>query len=197
MPTVLFTQEHEGFDSVSVAHDKGGELVGNHLLDIGYDRFAFIGGEDNPKFSGFRRALRTRGLDIPTENILPTESWGGDVARSSYEVGIKFFGRRGERPPANAVFSVNDIAAFGMLHALQELGLRVPDDVALVGFDNTFISLGTRPTLTTVAQPMEEIGRTMVELLLSRIGVDEKKEPAQLRLNPRLIVRQSTRGLDV
>jgi LacI family transcriptional regulator len=194
--TVLFAQEHEGFNSVCVDHEKGGELAAKHLLDLGYDRFAFVGSPDDLKLPGFVRALQAHNLDLPPQNILQVGIWGEEVAHKAHELGLRFFKSRGELP-ATAVFAKNDIAAFGILQALQELNLRVPDDVALVGFDNTFISRGTRPSLTSVAQPMEEIGRSTLELLLSRVEEKEKSKPLQLRLKPRLVVRQSTRGFEI
>ena len=196
MPAVLFAQEHEGFNSVCLAHEKGGELAANHLLDLGYDRFAFVGSTDDLKLPGFVRALRAHNLDLPPQNILQAGIWGEEVAHKAYELGLRFFKDRGKLP-ANAMFAKNDMAAFGILQALQELNLKVPDDVALVGFDNTFISRGTRPSLTSVAQPIEEIGRSTLELLLSRTEEKEKSKPIQLRLEPRLVVRQSTRGFEI
>ena len=195
LPTVLFTQEHEGFDSVAVAHDKGGELVARHLLDLGYEHCAWVGVPDDQKFDGFQHVLHSRGLEVPRENQLYVGFFEEEMAHKAYEISLKFFKRR--KRAANCVFTTNDIAAFGVLRALQELNIRVPEDVAIVGFDNTFISRETRPSLTTVAQPIAEIGRTTFELLLSRIQQEPPKEPARLRLQPRLIVRQSTRGFDV
>jgi DNA-binding LacI/PurR family transcriptional regulator len=94
-------------------------------------------------------------------------------------------------------FSVyNDLGAFVVSHILQELGYRIPEDIAVAGFDNTFLALEMRPTLTSVAQPITEIGRLAIEMLLERItGKNTSTESAQIVLEPYLIVRESTRKI--
>lgn len=88
------------------------------------------------------------------------------------------------------MFCCNDIQAIGALKAAKELGLRVPEDVSIIGFDNTILASVTSPPLTTVAQPIEELGHRAVDLLIEELK-DERKEPQKIVLKPELVIRDS------
>lgn len=88
------------------------------------------------------------------------------------------------------MFCCNDIQAIGALQAAKELGLRVPEDVSIIGFDNTILASVTSPPLTTVAQPIEELGHRAVDLLIEELK-DEQKEPQKIVLKPELVIRES------
>ncbi|MNW67176.1 HTH-type transcriptional regulator DegA [compost metagenome] len=88
------------------------------------------------------------------------------------------------------MFCCNDIQAIGALQAAKELGLRVPEDVSIIGFDNTILASVTSPPLTTVAQPIEELGHRAVDLLIEELK-DERKEPQKIVLKPELVIRDS------
>lgn len=88
------------------------------------------------------------------------------------------------------MFCCNDIQAIGALQAAKELGLRVPEDVSIIGFDNTILASVTSPPLTTVAQPIEELGHRAVDLLIEELK-DKRKEPQKIVLKPELVIRES------
>ena len=91
-----------------------------------------------------------------------------------------------------AVFCFNDIAAIGAIRALKDAGLSVPGDVSVVGFDDILSAAYATPSLTTVRQPLTEMGKRGAEVLLERIADKEKKFPAEIVMMPELVVREST-----
>ena len=151
--------------SVAVDDRSMGRIVAEELLDCGHRRIAIFG--SNPvagdslamRFQGFCDAFTDRGLSY--DNSLYRET------RFSFEAGYElarvFFT---ERPDATALFAMSDTVAVGAIRALRDLGKSVPDDVSVVGFDGVDISRFTVPRLTTVEQPVNEIARRSVNLLL-------------------------------
>ncbi len=95
--------------------------------------------------------------------------------------------------PPTAVFAIHDLVALECLQAATDRGLRVPDDIAIAGFDNWRASLTTKPPLTTVHPPLSEIGRRATEILVTKVA-DPQQPPARVTLPVELVVRQSTRG---
>lgn len=192
-PVVSITQEIQGMDSVLVSMQDGGRIVADHLVRLGHDRIAFLGSEEDPKLAGLVSQLGKHGITLAPEAILSESPWEKTVPSDSYTITKAFFGSKASRG-ITALFAFNDYAAIGALHALQDLGIKVPEDVALVGFDNTYLSRQMRPTLTSVSQPTEEIGRLALDTLLDRMDRDgdEIVEPRTVSLQPRLIVREST-----
>src|SRR4051794_40523870 len=169
----------------------GGALAGRHLLDLGHRRIAFIGDalEDPFGFTssrdrelGLRDELATAGVDIPRE-------WVGHGAHGRYEA--RALARRlltSERPPT-AIFAASDTQALGVVAAARELGLHVPEDLSVIGYDD--IEAADYVGLTTVSQRLFESGRQGAELLLSEIG--RRSDPAPVvQLAPQLVVRATT-----
>jgi len=93
-------------------------------------------------------------------------------------------------PPPTGVFVCNDMMAVGALRAIADRGLRAPDDVAVVGFDDIELASYTRPSLTTVTQPVREMGELATRLLIGRVNGDSRS-PQQYRLQTRLVIRES------
>jgi DNA-binding LacI/PurR family transcriptional regulator len=91
-----------------------------------------------------------------------------------------------------ALFAFNDIAAFGAIRALYEAGLRVPDDVSVIGFDDVLSAPFGIPSLTTVRQPLREMGKTGAETLLNRIHHPKAHHPQRVIVQPELVIREST-----
>ena len=142
-----------------------GRLVAEELLSLGHTRIAVFG--SNPvagdslamRFQGFCEAFSDRGLSY--DRTLYRESrFSFD---SGYETAHRFFA---DRTDATALFAMSDTVAVGAIRALKDLGLSVPGDISVVGFDGIDISRFTLPRLTTVEQPVEEIARHSVDLLL-------------------------------
>jgi DNA-binding LacI/PurR family transcriptional regulator len=168
----------------------GGYLATRHLIELGHRGIAHLtdvaayARRPAERTSGYRRALLDAGLPIRSDWVLagPTTLAGGDATVRA------LLHREGTRP--TAVFAFNDQMAIGALHALRTHGLRVPEDMAVVGFDGIALGAFTTPELTTVEQPRAEVGRRAVELVLE--GLDGASSgPDQVTLPVRLVVRES------
>jgi DNA-binding LacI/PurR family transcriptional regulator len=182
---------------VQVNDEGGARAAAEHLLALGHRRILITGieppeaGEINDidsvtarRLRGYQAAFAARDLDLDPESVI--------VAPATIEGGISAMRRAWEDGLApTAVLAMSDAMAIGVLRAARELGLRVPEDVSVVGFDDIDISQHTNPPLTTVHQPIRQKGESAVRLLLS---VVERRDPTpeQLRLETRLVIRGST-----
>jgi len=175
--------------SVSAAHTSGADQAMRHLLTLGHRRIAIITGprgwvatEDRRR--GYHAALAAAG-------ILPD---AGLEVEANFEIGG---GRSAARRlldlanPPTAIFAFNDNLAIGAIQAARANGLRVPEDVSIVGFDDVELATIVSPTLTTVRQPLAEMGRTAVSLLM-RLLERQRFETLHVELGTRLVVREST-----
>ncbi|MHA4836356.1 LacI family DNA-binding transcriptional regulator [Sphingopyxis sp. MSC1_008] len=165
-----------------------GEQAGAHLVEIGRRRIAFLGDasdhapEFQDRYDGLCRAMRAAGVEPDPalqRDAVSSEDSGYAAAKSLIESGQNF----------DAVFAASDLIAIGAMRALAEAGLRLPQDVAIIGFDDIPAASLTSPTLTTLMQDMKGAGTLLVDALLARI--DDR--PVEQRILPaRLIKRQST-----
>lgn len=172
------------------ATDRAGACEAVHYLAaLGHRRIGFIGGGRKPylaqeRLAGFREGLAAAGLRAD-----PTVVVQGDFTR---EAGYACALRLLRRPdPPTAIFAASDPMALGVLQAAHELGLRLPEALSVVGFDDT-LAAGTSPPLTTVARDYKEMGRTAMRLLADQLGDRRGGGPAQVDVPTRLVVRQST-----
>jgi len=171
-------------------NEAGGYLATRHLLDLGHHRIAHIvGRRDHPdaeeRLAGYRRALQEAGLPIDERLILE-----GDYTEASGVLALNRLLHSGA--PFTAIFAANDQTAYGVRLALYRLNIRVPDDVSLVGFDDLPGSLYTTPPLTTVRQPLFEVGRMAAQAMLQLL----EGKPVELSAPPlQLVVRETTRRL--
>lgn len=177
-------------DSVTAANRVGGRLVAQHLLTLGHQRIGWIGRPEylvhvQDRFIGFRETLAEQGVIVPDELCVR----GG----FSLEDGLRAARRllSGPNPPT-AIFAYNDIMAIGALRAAREMGLHVPDDVAIVGFDNIPQASFVTPQLTTVDHPKYHIGELATQLLIGRLRGEIEGDPQQHVLDVRLVVRESS-----
>jgi DNA-binding LacI/PurR family transcriptional regulator len=174
--------------SVGVDEVFAGECATQHLLDLGHARIGYVAGPDfylptQEKAAGRERALRAAGLDP-----------GGLVAHADFSVeGGRTASRAllalGERP--TGVICSSDLMAIGVLQEAAATGLRVPEDLSIVGFDGIEAAAWTSPALTTMEQPIEEIAETAVNALMTLIAAPGKPLP-DYSFRPRLRVREST-----
>jgi DNA-binding LacI/PurR family transcriptional regulator len=171
---------------VDIEQGVGAQLAAEHLHARGCRRLATITGPlDMPaaqdRLTGFRGTLASHGIDdVPYVE--------GDFTRAGgEEAGRDLLSRH---PDIDGLFVANDLMAEGVLQALQDLGRRVPDDVAVVGFDDSSAALACRPQLTTIRQPVEEMAAEMVRLLLAHIR-EPGRLPRSVIFQPTLVVRQS------
>lgn len=193
LPVVMIAgpREIDHLDHIVVANADGERELARHLIeDHGLRRLSFVGGEvESPdaeaRFLGFRQACRDAGLPVPDAPDLRAEMMTqAEGARAAEEL----LDRDGERP--QGVLFANDQMAVGALRALERRGVRVPEDIAVTGFDGIPLSRIVRPPLTTVRQPIRQLGEQAVELLVQRLG-DSGSEPVSLMLPVSLIRRAS------
>jgi len=193
-PFVLVSYIEDGdVDYVGVDHEMGGYIAGEHLIKIGYERIGYIHGEkgnvlSEVRFRGFKRALKEYGKTIDEKCIfyLPYKGEQNDF-KSGYEIGLRFPDLEC-RP--QAVFFYNDLTALGFKKAVREKGMVIPDDIAIVGFDDIEMSSQYAVSLTTVRQPTFEIGKKAFEILLKKLNGDKKSY--RYLFEPKLIVRKSS-----
>ncbi|WP_228486658.1 LacI family DNA-binding transcriptional regulator [Paludibaculum fermentans] len=190
VPIVLLNNQHpsEFMHSVMIENLAASRQATQHLIDLGHRRIAYIGDRfgcqsDTERFSGYQSALEAAGLPILTEytGYGNGSADGGDSAMSEL-LTLPL--------PPTAVFCYNDMTAFGAMRAAAARGLRIPTDLSIVGFDDLFFAQFAAPPLTTVRQPMRDMGRLAVESLLHLLAGTPTE--ANLKMPGELIVRQST-----
>lgn len=189
-PTVLIGENPEWDDlhSIDIDNVKGGYKAGAHLCELGYQEIGVILGnpqlkETDDRRQGLAAALEESGCTVPEKYI----GIGEYSQESGYEI-VTRWTDAGRLP--NALFCASDTIAMGALLALHESDYRVPDDVAVVGFDGLPSSQYTIPPLTTVRQPVYEKGQEAVNILIDEIE-NPGSTPTHRELEPELIVRAS------
>jgi DNA-binding LacI/PurR family transcriptional regulator len=191
-PVVLVDERLPGFDLPSVVSQnrRGAKEIASHVTSLGHERLAVIGGPAelwtaDQRLSGYREAIAAAGIDPDTVPILEGDyriSSGEKLAAELLDRPVK------ERP--TALICANDLMAIGVLSYCRRVGLRVPDDVSVVGFDDLpFASLLT-PGLTTVRQPAREMGIAATKLLLGMVDGEEATSPPPAAVT--LMIREST-----
>lgn len=180
-------------DFVMTDHFAGAIRGVRYLLDLGHERVGFATWI-SPAVSmehrnvGYTQALRERGITPDPALVCYVEGYPTIDLKP-----MKALLQQPNRP--TAVFAANDQIAIALYRAAASIGLRVPDDLAVVGFDNLDLAEQLDPTLTTVAQPFLEIGRAAAEILLKRIGGE--RGAFQITLSPRLVERESALSLEM
>ncbi|MGP3776219.1 LacI family DNA-binding transcriptional regulator [Streptomyces sp. SDT5-1] len=175
--------------SVGAANWAGGKAATEHLLDLGHRRIAYLGGPETiecnqARLHGYLAALTSYGVEADTELVLH--------GRFHAEHGAEGLAAllSGPRPPT-AVFAGNDAIAVGVLREARRRGIRVPEDLSLVGFDGTALARDSVPALTSVAQPLQEMGRAALRAVL-RQSRGEQPDTHRVELATRLVVRETT-----
>jgi LacI family transcriptional regulator, repressor for deo operon, udp, cdd, tsx, nupC, and nupG len=189
-PVVLACEYLEGstIPTVSIDNISSARKATEHLIHLGHRRIGFISGPLNvilsrDRLKGFRQAMAQHGISV--ESYLIQE---GDFSfESGYNMMMKFLAL--DQPPT-AVFAANDEMAIGAIKAIKSKGLRVPDDISIVGFDDIQFASIYEPALTTISQPMFEIGKKAMELLIKLINKD-KLEKSQYILEDQLVIRET------
>ena len=193
-PTVCLDRCPEGWtgDAVVVANEQGAYRATKYLVQSGHRHIAVITGpallsNAVQRLNGFKRALREAHLPLSAEFIQEAEF----NTRSGFRAAKRLL-RMLPRP--TAIFACNDLMALGVLHAVHELGLRCPEEVSLVGFDNLEFCEYTSPALSSVFQPDYQLGATAAGLLLDRInGLQDKSK--RVMLETELKIRNSVMAM--
>lgn len=202
IPLVLLGERIFGgpTDHVTMHNVSSARAAVDHLLGLGRTRIALIGAPSDPaeevssatlRLEGYLQALKAAGISEVPELIRPAAPWhretGASAARRLVEDGVEFDG----------IFALNDTLGLGVLRALGEFGVRVPEEVAVIGFDDIDESRFSVPSLSSVDPGRDEIAEIAVELLLERIGEkDERRPPRLVKPDFRIVARESTGGVD-
>jgi len=181
--------EDSTIDMVTVNTEEGAYGAVRHLIRLGHQRIGFLAGPISKGMSrgrlrGYRKALTEHGLKIDGDLIVE-----GDLRQESGYRQMKQL--LGIKNPPTGIFAINDMVAIGAVKAIEEKELQIPEDIAVVGFDDIPLASIIKPSLTTVAQPKYEMGRMATEVLINKIekGI---QEPQRIRLKTKLVVREST-----
>jgi DNA-binding LacI/PurR family transcriptional regulator len=190
VPIVLINNQRRGefIHSVMIANVEASRQATQHLISLGHRRVAYLGDQfgyqsDTERFSGYRRALEEAALPFLPELVVH-----GD---GTPEGGLKAMHLLLSLPQSpTAVFCYNDMTALGALRCIREGGLRVPEDISVIGFDDLFFASYTQPPLTTVRQPRRRMGLLAMEILLKLMS--EQGSTDTIEVPAELILREST-----
>lgn len=193
-------REAEGVSFVDGDNVGGARAAVEHLIALGHRRIACVTGaaglvSTRHRLEGYRQAMAAAGLPVDERWIVDGESTKAGGRRAMENLLAMGLGRDAEAP--TAVFAANDVMAIGALLAAREAGLRVPDDVSIAGFDGIPMAEVVDPPLTTVQQPIYELGRKLADVILTLLEAERRKEaPVLQEIVPcRLVVRGSTAPL--
>ncbi|MXY77239.1 MAG: LacI family transcriptional regulator [Acidimicrobiia bacterium] len=192
VPTVLIDREAPStgrFDTVLIDNHGGARSAVEHLLSNGHERIATIAGtvDSTPgrfRLEGYRAALDAHSIELPPEFVQP----GGFKEHGGYQSMLRLLALP---DPPTAVFVANNTMTIGALRAIKDIGVRIPDDLSVVGFDDHPFSEILDPPLTVIDRPMEEQGALAMRMLLSRMRNDSSRESRRVVLDVRLIERAS------
>jgi len=184
--------EGDDIPFVGSDHELGGFMATDYLLKMGYQRIGYINGEKgnevgNLRLQGYQRALKKYHRQVDDRLLFRLRLRGEwHDYQSGFEIGKQF---KNLKVQPDAMFVYNDLAALGFEYAILEQGLRVPEDVAIIGFDDIESGQYAATPLTTIQQPTEIIGRQAMEVLVKQI--EGKKVSLRRILKPKLIIRNS------
>jgi DNA-binding LacI/PurR family transcriptional regulator len=194
LPTVAIPGHRrvEGVTNIVLDHRKGAWLALKHLVDLGHKEIALMKGSDispdsEDRWKAIRQVAEELGIRIQADLIVQLE--GDDATpQLGYPFAEELLARK---RPFTALFAYNDISAIGSIRAFQDAGLRVPEEVSVVGFDDIKIAVHNNPSLTTVRQPLQRMGEIAARTLLNRIE-EHEDWVAEIAIEPELVVRNST-----
>ena len=183
----------KGNTNIMLDHDRAALLALKHLYDLGHRRIAFMKGQrqasdSDSRWEGILAMARRVGLAIYPELCvyLEANSWSPELG---YPIIRDLLARTRD---FTAIFCFNDIAAIGAIRAIADAGLRCPDDISVIGFDDISSAAYHTPRLTTVRQPLRRMGEMAVQTLLKRIESPNEAYPEVILFEPELMVREST-----
>lgn len=182
-----------GLTNIVLDHDHATRLALEHLYDLGHRRIAFMKGQAFSLDAEFRwqsicTIAQRLGITIVPELCIYLEknSWSPELGYPPVRELLK------RTRDFTAIFCFNDTAAIGAIRAIEDAGLSCPRDISVIGFDDILVAAYTNPRLTTVRQPLYEMGRTAAETLIKRIQSPEQPSSEDVWFTPELVVREST-----
>lgn len=190
VPTVLIEYPHPELNSVEIDDVEGGRLAAQYLLKKGHQRIAFLGDTDLPEYAihpvslrlmGFRQALDEAKITLP-EQLIRLAPYTQEQTRHVADELLNL------PEPPTAIFAATDFQALGVLKAARQLGVRVPQDLAVIGFDD--LDMAEYADLTTICQHLDESGRIAIEILLSHIA--DPLRPSQHVHIPLSVIERAT-----
>jgi DNA-binding LacI/PurR family transcriptional regulator len=196
VPVVLLNNHSEQSGrylyTVTVDNQHGAHLATQHLIGLGHRRIAYIAGHANhssntARMEGYRQALSEAGISFAPDLIAP-----GDGKMDAGMRALPALMNLSERP--TALFCYNDMTAIGVLRAARQLGLVIPHDLSIVGFDDIVFASFVTPPLTTIAQPQFDMGQQAMRMLLTRIRQSSDAPVSDVVIKGKLLVRESTRA---
>jgi LacI family transcriptional regulator len=166
----------------------GGALAVRHLISLGHKRIAYINGPEGwhnsqKRFAGYKSELEAHQIELEPQLLQP----GDWEFEGGYQAAQQLLSLSN---PPTAIFAANDLMALGAVHAAQDRGLRIPQDIAVVGYDNRDFTKIVRPKLTTVSMPVYEMGWAAAELLLQQIQNYQRDED-EIKINGKIIIRDT------
>jgi LacI family transcriptional regulator len=192
LPFVLLARQFDDLDADYVVPDnvRGGFLATEHLISLGHERIALVNAplcisSAKNRLKGYKKALTQYGIDID-ESLITSQAL---TAKAGYRA-VEPMLRRRDRP--TAVFTYSDFVAFGVMKAIRGLGLRIPEDIAVVGFDDIEFSTCLEVPLTTIRSPKEELGRKAIMVLNQKLTGGGSDDDRKVTMGVSLIVRRST-----
>lgn len=191
-PYVLVDQYEPQSAVVDTTNWQGAYDATRYLIELGHRRIGFVTGIMDltsavERLEGFKAALRDSNLPYQPELVIE----GDFFYQGGYQAAKKLIPKR-----PTAIFASNDLSAFGIMDAIREAGLEIPDDISIIGFDDIPQASMIHPKLTTIRQPLDQIGRVAVQLLLEQLQHPERA-PRRVTLATRLVIRDSCRALTV
>lgn len=195
-PYVMVSYIHDpAYWYVGCDQEEGGTIATEHLIKIGYRSIGFVHiGKGNllseVRKNGYARALAKHDLPFSSDLIYYVEPASGNAGTDRYQLGYSFAGRFAKIPKKpEALFFYNDMVALGFIQGAAECGIRVPDDIGVIGFDDVQVARFASVPLTTIHQPVGEIGKWAVDIVNNRIAHHDMANRVILR--PTLVVRES------
>lgn len=188
-------------DSISMDNFKAGELAASFLIQQGIRDLMFVTIHGDflsrmNKISGFKHALKTYGINTDgTELVIKeTEDFGdADLIRIGTKAADYLLKNRKKLP--KGIVTINDMVALGMISRFQSLGIKIPDDISIIGIDDTYLSALMSPSLTTISSPINKMAQQMLKRLISRIE-GSKLKPKEFLYMPKLVCRKSVKTIE-
>ncbi|WP_342504772.1 LacI family DNA-binding transcriptional regulator [Sporosarcina sp. FSL K6-2383] len=179
-----------GIPYVTIDNEGAAYQAVNHLIQLGHEKIALINSDETYLYArqrkmGYKKALEQHGIEVKEEYIYQNKGIGFDYGQQTMR---KILAME-DRP--TAIFAVSDLLAIGALKEINAMGLNVPNDIAIIGFDKIDFSNMTHPTLTTIAQPMYQMGTTAANMLIKKIKGEQVES---VILDHELVIRGSTSG---